>query len=300
MPFRISWERSWRWVAVLIAACLFALALTRSTAGDDTVQATLSQKAGFISLVPGITETLVALEETEALVGRSDWCVGPEAVERLPSMGSLLTPNLESIALVQPATVLADGSAAAGLDDLSAIARVEVLPWLRAAEVASSVRRLGEMLGREEPSERLAEDFDALAKAQPEEDAPRVLLALQGSLQQGEVWYIRPHSLHGEALAMAGYRNAVEEPISGPPVLSLERLLQLSPDAIVVLSALPVTEHERAQWIEQWSVFSTLEAVKGGKVTVLGGAETLSTGPLVLNLPKRLRESLRSMGVDRS
>jgi ABC-type Fe3+-hydroxamate transport system substrate-binding protein len=99
---------------------------------------------------------------------------------------------------------------------------------------------------------------------------------------------------------MAGYRNAVEEPITGPPVLSLERLLQLSPDAIVVLSALPVTEHERAQWIEQWSVFSTLDAVKAEKIAVLGGAQTLSTGPQVLTLPERLREALRFMGVDGS
>ena len=297
MLFRFNAIRFWAWLLVPCAVGLLVLVLPDLDAERPRLLDAPDGSQRVISLVPAITGTLVALDATEGLVGRSDWCSGSRAIDKIPAMGTLLTPQLESIALAQPATVLADGSMAAGLDALSAIAPVQVLPWLRAEEVAASVRVLGEMLERGEQAERLASGFDRLAEATPAADAPRVLLALEGSLQQGEVWYIRPHSLHGEALAMAGYRNAIEEPITGPPVLSLEGLLQLSPDAIVVLGAAPITERERSKTLARWSVFTTLDAVREGNVAVLGGPELLSTGPDVLALPDRLRETLRAFAV---
>ena len=102
------------------------------------------------------------------------WC--KETVSSVYRRWELLTPNL-SVALAQPAVVLADGSAAAGIDDLERIARVEVLPWLHAASGgfgAERRRRSGSRAG------------STLAAAEPR-PRPRGFAGAAGSLAQGEI-----------------------------------------------------------------------------------------------------------------
>ena len=91
----------------------------------------------LVSLTPAITETLGALGALDLVVGRSDWCDHPPEVAALPAVGSALTPNLEAIAGLQPSAILVDASNANQTDDLRAVARVEVLPWLTVSEVTA-------------------------------------------------------------------------------------------------------------------------------------------------------------------
>ena len=248
----------------------------------------------WVSLTPAITETIAALGREDVLVGRSEWCELPPSVTPLPPVGSALTPELERIARLHPTTIVVDGSEGVDTRALGHIAPVTVLPWLTVPQVADSVERLGEALDREAAAAALAARFRAL-DVPPPEDGPEVLLTMTEDPRQGDIWYVRPDSLHGSILHAAGGRNALPEPPTGAPTLSVEGLLALDPDAIVVLTPREVDDTVRAQILANWAPLTPLSAVAGGRVRVLGGPTVMPTGPSLLATTETLRAELATL-----
>lgn len=60
-----------------------------------------------ISLSPGATETIFALEAQDVLVGRSDYCDYPSETKDIESVGQITEPNIEKIAELNPDLVIA-------------------------------------------------------------------------------------------------------------------------------------------------------------------------------------------------
>lgn len=288
-----------RWVpwavfgfGVLVAAWLSLVgARPRSMPGEPV-------ETRLVSLSPAITETIGALGATDQLVGRSSWCTLPESVQALPALGSALAPDLERLAGVRPTRILVDGSAGVRTRELEALAPVEALPWLTLDEVLHSITRLGLLTGTAPAAARLSEKLAVLGDPPPD-DAPRVLLALLGDgLERGEVWFIKRNSLHGAALHAAGARNAVDRDVEGSPVLSLEGLVELDPEVVIVLGPEPVTDEGRAAVLEDWATLSTVRAVKEGRVGVIGGPALLSTGPSILDAVDMIEAELARLRGD--
>jgi iron complex transport system substrate-binding protein len=61
----------------------------------------------IISLGPNITETLFVLNKGRLLVGRTNYCDYPVQVQKITSVGDILSPNLEKILQLQPDLVIA-------------------------------------------------------------------------------------------------------------------------------------------------------------------------------------------------
>ena len=87
--------------------------------------------------------------------------------------------------------------------------------------------------------------------------------------------------VRGAALEAAGGNNAVLVKYDGPPSLSIEALLEIDPDIIVVLAA-DATADTVADHEMFWSRLPMLSAVKSGKIGFLTGREHFSTGPRVV------------------
>ncbi len=245
---------------------------------------------GLVSLSPQLTEVAGALGALSRLRGRSDYCDAPPEAAALPSYGTALTPALEPLAVARPEAILVDGSGGARGELLAGVAPVEVYPWLTPSEAAASTSRLAARLGVS--GEALAARFAALDVPSPP-TGPRVLLSLTGEgVADGEVWFIRPASLHGAALHAAGARNAVTEPLSGPPSLSLEGLLALDPDAVVVLSAVALDEAAEARIVVAWGALTPLRAAREGRVVVVDAPGALSVGPRLFDTVEALRRAV--------
>jgi len=250
----------------------------------------------IVSLSPGISETLYALGAGDQVVGLSDYSDWPPEAAAVPRVGSTLTPQYEAIARLKPTLILDEKVKQAPAESLAALAPLKVLPWLTVADVASGIRELGRVTGREAEAARLATRVERTLGRPAPADGPRVLLALgdpEGSLSS--IWYIRKSSLHGAALEAAGARNAVAEDVPGPPNLPVERLLTLDPDVILVLVAgKPLTPDEEARHLEGWRKLAVLRAVKEDRVRILSGTDVQSTGPRILDVVDRLRAALRT------
>jgi iron complex transport system substrate-binding protein len=249
----------------------------------------------WVSLSPAVTETIATLGRQDVLVGRSEWCTLPPSVTALPAVGSALTPDLEALARLQPTAILVDGSDGVDRGPLERIAPVTVLPWLSVAQVADSVEALGGPLERTEEAMALGARLRRLDVAPPS-DGPEVLLSLTEDPRQGDVWYVRSDSLHGAVLHAAGGRNALPDAAGGAPSLSLEGLLELDPDVIVVMTSRPVDDAVRAEVLANWAPLTPLGAVAQGRIGVLGGPAVLSPGPAVLDTAVALRSELARLG----
>jgi iron complex transport system substrate-binding protein len=249
----------------------------------------------LVSLTPAITETLFTLEATAQLVAVSDYCELPPGLT-LPRVGSSLTPNYEVIARLLPSMILSDDSAGAKQRELAAIADCEVLPWLTLPEVVGSIRRIGQVVGRSDAANALAERLDRRLSRKPPSDAPRALLLLGFDPDRpAELWFIKPNSLHGAALTAAGARNAVDHEVKGLPRLSVEELLAIDPDLVLIMPTPGSSLEQQRRLLEAFGALAPLRAVKRRQVAIVDGSQ--SVGPGILQLVDALSSVLQKLRV---
>jgi iron complex transport system substrate-binding protein len=248
----------------------------------------------IVSLSPGITETLYALGAGGEVVGLSEYASWPPETASVPKVGSTLTPDYEAIARLKPTLIIDEQVKQAPAGSLSALAPLKVLPWLTVEDMVRGIHELGQLTGREAAARQLAERVAETLERPAPPDAPRALLVLgdtEGMLSS--IWYMRRGTLHGAALEAAGARNAVDEEAPGPPSLSLERLISLDPEVILVLVAKDRLEpEEAARQLAAWKRLSVLRAVQQDRVKLVHGPGVQSTGPRILDLVEQLRAAL--------
>jgi ABC-type Fe3+-hydroxamate transport system substrate-binding protein len=279
-----------------ILGSLAALLLTAAAAvGVGRLATNKPASAGprFVSLTPAITETLLTIGGAEHLVAVSNYCKLPDDL-KLPRVGSSLTPSYEAIAGLRPSLILSDDSAGAKQRELGALAPCEVLPWLTLRDVVQSTRRLGKLVQQSHAGDALALRLETRLSRVPPVAAPRVLLLLSYDPDRpAELWFIRQNSLHGAALAAAGARNAVGHDVPGLPRLSVEELLKLDPDQVLIIQPPGATLEHKRKLLGAFSALAPLRAVKGDAVGIVTG--TQSVGPSILEFVDALAHALQRM-----
>jgi ABC-type Fe3+-hydroxamate transport system substrate-binding protein len=248
----------------------------------------------LVSLSPAVTETLFAIGAGPQVVGVSDHCDHPPEVSRLPRVGTGFSPGYESIARLGPDWIVTDANSGSHVAELSAIARSTALPWLTLDDVLASIRKLGELTGRESAAAQLAGRLRARLQVEPAANAPRVL-AVHGNvaLERGEVWFIQDNSLHGAALRAAGGRNAVATKVTGPPQMSVERLLQVDPDLVIVLAGAAYAQPAaQDRLLAALRAIHALGAVRDGHIAVVQGSGVFATGPRILELVDQMASAI--------
>src|SRR5206468_1806854 len=140
------------------------------------------------------------------------------------------------------------------------------------------------ILDRVPAGNALAERLNSRLSVKPGPDAPRVLLLLSYEPDRpAEIWFIRRNSLHGAALSAAGARNAVAQDVPGLPRLSVEQLIALDPDEVLIIPPPGATLELRQRMLAAFDTLAPLRAVKEGRVGIVSGASQ-SVGPSILQL----------------
>jgi ABC-type Fe3+-hydroxamate transport system substrate-binding protein len=244
-----------------------------------------SGRPRVVSLTPSITDTLFAIGAGDLVAGMSDYCSSPAGTRAIPRVGTGITPNFERMAALEPTLVVGEPGSAVR-PELSALGDTHWLPWFSLDEVVRSTRELGRLTGHETESSTLARQFEAELGGAPPRNAPRVLVVLgTGFGHTDQWWYARHGCLHDRALQAAGGVNAVPDELAGPPSLSLEQLVRIDPDVVMLLS-----EHREPAWTE--SMLGTLRRSVRGRIVLIAGPDVLSTGPRILELVKSMRREI--------
>jgi ABC-type Fe3+-hydroxamate transport system substrate-binding protein len=287
-------RRVWLWISACLGVAAIAGAWAVLGAGPPKAPPVADSPTGarIVSLSPSITETLFYLGAGRLVVGVSDYCRYPDAAAKLPRVGTGLTPRYEAIARLAPTLIISEDNAHTRGVELQRLAKTQLLPWLELAEITASVRELGRITDQPEAAEALARRFETTLGVQPPNDAPRVLLVLgydPGRLD--EIWFIRKNSLHGRALHAAGAKNAVDRTVSGLPRLSLQHLIELDPDMVIVLLGTGTPQAT----LDAWQRLDALRAVRQHKISAVVAPEAFANSPRIFALVERLRAELQRL-----
>jgi iron complex transport system substrate-binding protein len=213
-------------------------ALSVTDGADRTV--TLDAPARrVVSMMPSVTEWVIAMGAVDRLVARTDYDDHP-AVADLPSVGGGLTPSVEWLAARDPDLVVAWPDA----PSRSLVARLEALgipvyaaPSETIAQGLATARDVGTLLGRDSAAEAAVaevraglDSVAALVDGRPRPDV-LFLIGLDPLMAAG------PGTFIDELLRRGGGRNVLADTDILWPQLSLEAVVRRAPDVVIVGSA---------------------------------------------------------------
>ncbi|MGH7587652.1 MAG: ABC transporter substrate-binding protein [Gemmatimonadota bacterium] len=244
-----------------------------------------------VSLVPSVTETVVALGEAERLIARTDYDHGP-AVDHLPSLGGGLDPSPEALVALDPDLVVGWSSARDGR--LRALLETAGIPFYAAAvedtaDVFRTFDRVGRLLGARAAAERLAgavrDSLAAVAADRSPGVRPSVLFTLLG----GPPRTAGPDTFVAQLVEIAGGRAAFPELDERWPEVSIEAIVARQPDVLVV----PVEPGDRPlAMLEDQAGWSDLEAVRKGRVVGVDADLFTRPGPRLPEAARALQRAL--------
>lgn len=232
-----------------------------------------------VSLIPASTELLFALGAGPQVVGRTRWCDYPAAARELTDVGDGIQPNLEAVAAQRPDLVVLylAGSNAEAATRLRAMGIPVV--QLR-TDLLESVSRhailLGELTGRREAGDSLAQSYDAALAAatvslHPSARTPRRRTVFVPTWDQPLIT-IGAGSFLDELITRAGGVNVFHDlPQASAPV-SLEAVAARDPDLILTTAAAAPSFQDRPEW-------QVLRAVRERRFVRVHGSEFDRPGP---------------------
>lgn len=207
----------------------------------------------IVSLVPSLTELLYAIGAQDQVAGVTTYCVYPPAARNKPKVGSI-NVDYEALAGLKPdliATSIAVAHKSAGELEARGYPVFSVDPHT-VAEIAAALRLLGRVSGHETEAEKIAADFDSRVKAAMWPPGPTVYFEHSGD----PLGSSGPDSYVGDAIRVAGGRNILE---GGWRLIDWETILARDPEVILIA-------HPRTEALERRAGWSTLKAVKNGRV----------------------------------
>ncbi|OPL07539.1 MAG: hypothetical protein AVO33_05305 [delta proteobacterium ML8_F1] len=237
------------------------------------------QPERVISMAPSITETIFALEAESQLVGRTEYCDYPEEVAKIPTAGSLMTPNMERIIELEPDLVIASThfpmEAVETLEELG-VQVVVFVPQESFEGTYRIIEEVGRILGKDEKAQTINQSIEEKVR----EVAERV-----ADLPGKRVYFVVGFGEHGdytaggdtfinEMIEMAGGVNIAGD-VSGWGY-SLEKIIEKDPEVIIISKFFGLKDA-----FEMTPNYMDLNAVKKGELHGLDINEIERQGPRI-------------------
>ncbi len=227
-----------------------------------------------VVLGPGAIEMVYALGAQSRLVGRDDYADFPPAARKIAVAGNYLGPGVEAVIALRPDLVVIQGENydRARIEKWQSQigAPVAVIGADSVAQINADIMRLGAWLGARDRAKTVATPFGGQTTIAP--DAPTAFVELSRSPQ---LYTAGENTLVGDALARAGYANAVK--IQGYQVVNIESLVAANPRYYIVPSK--QTRAQELKALRADPALSGLEAVRAGRVIVVNADWLLRPGP---------------------
>ena len=277
-PCPVGRERS-RYRAVTVALLLATLFASMNT---------LAQTPGrVVSLVPALTDMVIAIGGRPQLVAVSSYDIAPE-VKDLPRVGALLDPDVERIISLRPELVLVYGSQT----DLMTQLRRASIPFYEyrhggLSHVVATIRGLGKRMGRSAQAETLARSIETRIAAIRTKTSslrkPKTMLVFgreRGTLRG--IYVSGGRGFLHDMLEAAGGINVFADSAAESVQVSSELILTRAPEVIIELRSLDMpSPADRQTEIDSWNALASVPAVRNKRIYLLVGKELVVPGPLV-------------------
>lgn len=245
----------------------------------------------IVSLAPSLTESLFAIGAGEQIAGRTTFCDYPVEALRIPSVGGMTDPSIESIVARHPDLIVMsmEGNTPDDFPRLTSLGIPVYVSNPRTLEgIYRSLDHLGVLTDRQTQARHL---IDSLRHSEQElrgTQAPRglsalVLVSLQPLMAAGG------NTLLNELLRLAGARNPAALLPGHYPAISREMVIADPPDALFLTGDLPADPATLTSLFPEWK---RLRAVREGHVYSLDAAVVSRPGPRSLEALRLLIKGL--------
>ncbi|MBI3610454.1 MAG: cobalamin-binding protein [Nitrospirae bacterium] len=274
----------------IIIAFLFLLAPSPVHAVPITVTDDLGHSVRFttppqriISLAPSLTEMLFSLGLDDRIVGVTDYCNYPPAAMTKPKVGGM-NPNLEKVLSLHPDLIVA----VAGIYQNQSLARFEQFHIPSFTVDPSSIEKifetilvLGKIAGADETAaekvKQLRGRLESVRQKTLSVPRPRLLYVVDKDplISVGKGSYI------DDLIREAGSVNITGELAKAYPIVSMEYVIHQDPEVIILaMDADQIVSDQEKQY---WSRWSSLSAVRNGKIYKVSRDLLNRPGPRIID-----------------
>jgi iron complex transport system substrate-binding protein len=283
----------------LLALCL-AVALAAACGGDSKPAATAASSSSapklhkIISLSPTATEMLFAIGAGPQVIAVDDQSNFPADAPKTDLSGN--TPNVEAIAGRQPDLVvialdtagLVAGLKNVGIDSL-------LLPAAKTLDDSyAQITKLGEVTGHTSEAQALVSkmksDVDGLIKQLPQQSSNKTYYyELDNTF-----FTATSNTFIGAVIGTTGLKNIGDaaDDGSGYPQLSQEKIVQANPDFIFLADTKCCAQSKDT--VSQRPGWSTISAVKTGKIVALDDDIASRWGPRIVDLLRQIVDAVKT------
>jgi iron complex transport system substrate-binding protein len=291
----------------MVASLVRAAAVSLTVLGLFGSQMGAAVPARIVSTSPSITETLFALGLGDRVVGVSSFCHYPQAVVRLPKVGSFLRPETETIVRLRPDLVIVHAGPHNVVGQLAGlgIASVTVDRGTLAA-VYSSIRAIGAAADSRDRAARLVADLEgrlAAIRAATAKRPSRKVLVIVGR-QPGtlsDLVGVGRGSYLNDLVKAAGGVNVLDQGgLPEYPRISMETVIRLEPDVIIDAGDMGETEeeHRRRQPTTErlWRQQMHVKAAQANGIHAVTSDAFVVPGPRLVEVAETLAQWLADAG----
>ncbi|RQZ12632.1 cobalamin-binding protein [Burkholderia sp. Bp9031] len=282
-------------LVTLVALAPFAHAdvTAHDDAGNTVTLPASAQRV--ISLAPHATELVYAAGGGAKLVGTVTYSDYPPAAQAVPRVGDNKALDLERIAALKPDLIIVwrHGNAERQTDALRALH----IPLFFSEpkhldDVATSLRRLGTLLGTEPVADAAAASFSRDIAALRARYATRPPVTMFFQVWDRPLTTLNGAHLFNDVIALCGGRNvfAALKPLA--PTVTDEAVLAANPEAIVTTSAGATRSDAPLPSLARWRAWPALTAVAHNNLFAIDGDLLTRPSPRIAQGAAALCEDL--------
>lgn len=209
-----------------------------------------------ITLSPAINEIVFALDEGKNVVANTKFCDFPEESKSIPKIGSYNNISLEKVLKLNPTVVITQNYDEKLNSNLEALnIKLKVYKTQSLSDIKYSIKDLGEYFNKTQKAKKLNQDIDeALKELKNIVTNQKILIVFSPQQSLSNDIYVAGNYVYFEDIINASLnQNAYKSQSKSQPVLNTEKIINLNPDIIVLLTPfLEDNKNEQENIINLW------------------------------------------------
>ena len=278
-------------VLVLILLSIVGLSLTVIDDAGRIVEIEKKPER-IVSVSPAATKFFLFLGIERYIVGVTNW----DSYEKAERIGDMVPLNIEKIFSLNPDLVVSFGGFQ--LPEVEKLERkglkVLVLNPVSLKDILKDLVLVGVVMGEEEKARKMTKDLEnkmiSLGKKTyniPPSERPKVLFLMSPpGPELRDIWTCGEGSYLNELISLSGGIN-IASGIPGPngwPQISIEYVVAMNPDVIIVASFSKSSENTDVQKVLDFPPFKSVNAVKEKRVFSIDGNLASQPSPYIFEL----------------
>ncbi|MGC9052939.1 MAG: ABC transporter substrate-binding protein [Candidatus Hydrogenedens sp.] len=253
------------------------------------------EKNGIVSIGPNITEIIFALGANQQLKGIGDFDDYPPETQNINRIGSYLSPNLEKITALKPATLIVSGEIPQ-LKELSQQLGIQYypVPMDTLQQIYDGIIVIGEITHTSNKAKNLVTEmknnFQKLEEITKNlEPVPTLLVVGREPRDLSSIQIAGGQSFLSEILKSAGGKNVYEDSTQNYLEISAEQVLSKAPEVIIEFRCGEnLTQKQLDTLFLDWKALDSVPGIQKSRIYFILESYGMRPGPRVVNIAQKI------------